>query len=121
MALWQNSLRKISAKVTTYQVLSSDLGVTFTNRGATASFTFTLPTVGDLPVGWWCEFYGVSATGFVIASAGSLDNIVALNDAAADTITMTSVSRIIGATVRVTWDGTSWLVEEGAGATYVVA
>jgi hypothetical protein len=121
MALWRNALNKISAKVAAYQILASDFGVTFTNRGSTASFTFTLPTVADLPAGWWCEFYGVSATGFVIASAGSSDNIVALNDATADSITMTTTSRIIGANVRVVWDGTSWLTFEGAGPTYVVA
>jgi len=99
----------------------ADIGTLFTNRGSTASFTFTLPVVADLTAGWWCEFYGVSATGFVIASNGSADNIVALNDAGADTITMTTTSRIIGANVRVVWDGTSWLTFEGAGPTYVVA
>jgi hypothetical protein len=34
---------------------------------------------------------------------------------------MTTTSRIIGASIHVVWDGTSWLVTEGAGATYVVA
>jgi hypothetical protein len=119
--LARNLYNKIVAKVTTYQVLPADIGTLFTNRGSTANFTFTLPTVADLTAGWWCEFYGVSAYGFVIASAGSSDNIVALNDAGADTITMTTTSRIIGANVRVVWDGTGWLTFEGAGATYVVA
>jgi hypothetical protein len=121
MALWRNALEKFLAKVTTYQILASDFGTTFTNRGATASFTFTLPTVADLPAGWWCNFFGVSAYGFVVASAGSSDNIIALNDAGADSLTMTTTSRIIGASIHVVWDGTSWLVTEGAGATYVVA
>jgi hypothetical protein len=121
MALWRNALNKISAKVTTYQVLASDFGTTFTNRGSTASFTFTLPTVADLPAGWWCEFYGVSAYGFVVASAGSSDNIVALNDAGADSLTMTTTSLIIGAYVRVIWDGTGWLTVRGTGNTYAVA
>ena len=119
--LARNLYQKIAAKVASYQIVPGDIGTKFTNRGATASITFTLPTVADLTAGWWCEFFGVSATGFVIASAGSSDNIVALNDAGADTITMTTTSRIIGACVKVTWDGTGWLAEEGAGATYVVA
>jgi hypothetical protein len=121
MALWQNALRKISAKVAAYAVKPEDFGTTFTNRGATASFTFTLPTVADLPAGWWCEFYGISASGFVVASAGSSDNIVALNDAGADTLTMTTTSLIIGAYVRMIWDGTSWLSIRGAGNTYTAA
>jgi len=119
--LARNLYNKIVAKTTTYQVLPSDIGTLFTNRGGTASFIFTLPTVADLTAGWWCEFYGISATGFVVASAGSSDNIVALNDAGADTVTMTTTSRIIGANIRVVWDGTSWLTFEGAGATYVAA
>src|SRR5574341_125874 len=119
--LAKNLYNKIVAKVAAYQIVPGDIGTLFTNRGATASFTFTLPTVADLTAGWWCEFFGVSAYGFVIASAGSSDNIVALNDAGADTITMTTTSRIIGASVKVVWDGTSWLVTEGAGPTYAVA
>lgn len=121
MALWKNALNKILAKVTTYQVLGSDFGTTFTNRGATASFTITLPATGDIPAGWWCEFFVVAATGFVIASSGSSDNIIALNDAGADTITIGTTSLIIGAYVRVIWDGTSWLTVRGAGNTYAVA
>jgi len=121
MSLWRNLLMKIVAKVTTYQILASDLGTLFTNRGSTASFTFTLPPTADIQAGWWCEFFGVSAYGFVVASSGSSDNIVALNDAGADTLTMTTASRIIGASVRVVWDGTGWLATEGAGPTYTVA
>jgi len=111
--------RNIVAKVAAYQVVPRDIGKLFTNRGATASITFTLPAIADLTAGWWCEFYGISATGFVIsAPAGKL---VALNNAAAGTLTMTTTSRIIGAVVRVEFDGTSFLVTEGAGATYAVS
>lgn len=119
--LSRNLYNKISAKVAAYSVVPADIGTLFTNRGATASFTFTLPRTADLTAGWWCEFYGVSAYGFVVASNGSADDIVALNDAGADTLTMTTTSRIIGANVRLVWDGTGWLTFEGAGATYAVA
>ena len=119
--LHKNALQKISAKVTTYQVKGEDFDTLFTNRGSTASFTYTLPPTGDLPTGWSCAFYGVSAYGFVIASSGSSDNIVALNDAAADTLTMTTTSLIIGSYVKVIWDGTGWLSIRGAGNTYAVA
>lgn len=121
MTLWKNQLQKISAKVTTYQIKGEDIDTLFTNRGATASFTFTLPPTGDIPAGWSCQFYGVSAYGFVVASSGSSDNIVALNDAGADTLTMTTTSLIIGAYIKVIWDGTGWLTVRGAGNTYAVA
>jgi len=111
----------IKAKTTAYTVLATESGVVFTNRGATASVTFTLPAVTNLPIGFEVTFYGVSAYGLVVASNGSSDNIVALNDAAADSITATTTSRMIGANVRVQFDGTGWLSYEGAGATYAVA
>lgn len=114
--------RKIVAKTSAYSLTEEDeVGTIFTTRGATASVTFTLPTVTNLQSGAWYEFYNVSAYGMVIASQGSNDNIVALNDATADSITCTTTSRMIGACVRVVWDGTGWLTFEGAGATYAVA
>jgi hypothetical protein len=122
MALWRNALIDVQAKAgTAYQVKGEDFGKMFTNRGLTASITFTLPPVADVQRGWYVDFYGVSAYGFVVASSGSADNIVALNDADADSITVNTTSRIIGAFVRVIFDGTDWLVIEGAGATYTVA
>lgn len=102
-------------------VAVTDNGKIFTTRGATATVTFTLPAVTDLPIGFDVTFFNVCATGMIIASNGSSDNLVALNDAGADTITMTTTSRMIGANVRCIWDGTGWLVIEGAGATYAVA
>ena len=109
------------AKTAAYSVLSTDHGRLFTNRGATASVTFTLPAVTNLPVGFTVSFFAVSNYGLVVASNGSSDNIVALNDAGADTITCTTTSRMIGANIKVVWDGVGWLAIEGAGATYTVA
>lgn len=114
-------MESISAKTAAYSVLLSDWGKTFTTRGATASVTFTLPAVTSATAGIWYRFFNVSAYGMVIASNGSSDNIVALNDAGADSITCTTTSRMIGAVVTVIWDGTGWLAIEGAGATYAVA
>lgn len=114
-------LEKISAKTSAYTCLLSEWGTTFTNRGATASVTFTLPAVTSAIAGMWYRFYAVSNYGLVIASNGSSDNIVALNDAGADTITCTTTSLMIGANVLVIFDGTGWLAIEGAGATYAVA
>ena len=44
------------------------------------------------------------------------------NDAAADSLTMTTTSLIIGAAVKVIWDGTAWLsYNQSVGPTYTVA
>lgn len=114
----------IRAKTASYTVTAAEDGVIFTNRGATAAITFTLPSVANnnVPVGTEFTFYGVSATGFTVASEGSNDNILTLNDAAADSITMTTTSKIIGASVHVIWDGTAWLAtQRSVGNTYTVA
>ena len=121
MALWRNALEKITAKVAAYTLTPNDFGTTFTNRGATASVTFTLPAVADLPTGWWVRFYGVVNAGMVIASNGSADNISSLNDDAADSITMTTNSLAIGASVHLVWDGTRWLSDRHSGNTYTTA
>ena len=113
---------QLKAKTAAYTVLASESGVLFTNEGATASVTFTLPAVTNLPIGATFSFYGMSAYGMVVASNGSSDNIVAKNDVAADTITCTTTSLMIGAAVRVIWSGTKWLsYSESVGPTYTVA
>lgn len=115
-------LEVISAKTAAYSVLASDWGKTFTTRGATASVTFTLPAVTSLTAGVWFRFFNVSAYGMVVASNGSSDNIVSKNDAGADSITCTTTSLMIGACVRVIYDGTGWLaLNESVGPTYTAA
>ena len=121
MTLWMNQLKNIAAKVASYSIKAADIGVTFTNRAATAAITFTLPPTGDLPSGWWCDFHVVDADGIVIASLGSADNIIAGNDTGADSITITTASLTIGAYGRVLWDGTSWIFARGGFGTYTVA
>lgn len=116
------NLASISAKTAAYSVLLSDWGKMFTNRGATASVTFTLPAVTSAVAGIWYEFFAVSNYGLVIASNGSSDNIVCRNDATADTVTANTTSLMIGFSARVTWDGTGWLCQIlSDGNTLVVA
>ena len=112
----------LKAKTAAYTVLVSENGVIFTNEGATASVAFTLPAATNLPIGFEVSFYGLSAYGFSVASNSSADNIVAKNDAGADTITCTTTSLMIGAAVRVIWSGTKWLsFAASAGPTYAIA
>jgi hypothetical protein len=122
MSLWANAIRNFSAKVAAYQIVADDLGKTFTNRGATASVAFTLPPINTIQAGWWCRFFGVTNAGFSVVSHGSSDNIVSLNDATADSITMTTNSLAIGAAIDISWDGTGWCAERAsAGNTYTTA
>lgn len=113
--------QKIEAKLVAYTITAAESGTLFTNRGSTVVFTFTLPAVTGLPIGTNYSFYGVSAYGFTVASNGSLDNIVALNDATADSLTVSTTSLMIGTSCRVIWDGTAWLSFRGAGGTFAVA
>jgi len=112
---------RIIPKSASYTVTADESGCIFTNRGGTVAITFTLPAVTGLPIGTNYTFYGVSATGYTVASNGSLDNIVVQNDATADTITFTTTSRIIGTACRVIWDGTAWLSFIFAGGTAAYA
>ncbi len=112
--------RKISAKTGDYAVVPDDLGKLFTNRGATAAINFTLPPTGGMQVGWWCEFFVVADYNVGILSNGSNDNIVTFNDAAADSLTFATVAKLIGGSARVTWDGTSWLLQQMVGETQTV-
>lgn len=115
-------LYRIQAKTAAYTILENELGTIFTNTAATASVTLTLPAITNLPAGWWCGVYVTDNDGIVLASNGSADNIVAKNDAAADSITMTTNSLAIGNSVMVVFDGTKWLSFQGAsGGTYTVA
>lgn len=113
--------KKVSAKTASYQVKETDIGTTFTTRGATGAITFTLPTVTYLEVGWWARFYNVVDQNMVVASQGSSDNIVAIHDAAADTLTFSTASNKIGACITVIWDGTGWLSMASNANTLTVA
>lgn len=108
----------IEAKTADYQVKTEDIGKILTNRGASGAVTFTLPAVTSptLPAGWWVEFFVVAGQNVTIASSGSLDNLVAFNDATADSIAFSTATELIGNGVRVVWDGTSWLVFVALGA-----
>jgi hypothetical protein len=118
----ENYQRKITAKTAAYTVTAEESGTLFTNRGATASVTFTLPAVTGLPIGTHYSFYSVTNAGLAVASNGSADNITTMNDLSADSITMTTDSRAIAAAVDVIWDGTRWLAKQASvGNTYTVA
>lgn len=116
----QDLYRKPVAKTAAYSITKQDLGTLFTNRGASASVTLTLPLTTGLETGWWCRFFVIANYALVIASYGSSDDIVAFNDAGADSITIDTSAERIGFGCEVVWDGTSWLVFVNQGETQTI-
>lgn len=102
--------RPVVAKTTAYTVLATDCGTLFTNRGAGASVTFTLPTPSAEMNGVWFEFATAAAQPIVISKASKL--IVHAN-ATASTVTTAST---IGQHFNVICDGTGWFVQSDPSA-----
>lgn len=94
----------VEAKTTAYTVTDNDYGKLFTNRGASGSVTFTLPTASTANAGCWVEFYTVAAQAIVISPPA--DTLVVHADATADTLTTAGT---IGQHLTVVSDGTGWL------------
>lgn len=116
----------IVAKTGNYTVVARDSGTLFTNRGAGAGITFTLPKIATSPVGLGLkgvvfEFYTVAAQTITISSNPS-DSLIYHANATADTFVMPAT---IGQHVKVMSDGTGWLVvsdpSAASGATAVTA
>ena len=105
----------IEAKTSAYTVVApTDCGKLFTNRGAVASVTFTLPDPTGL-TGFWCEFYAVANQNLIV-DFGPADKGIAFNDVDADAIAFQTASEIVGGHIKVISDGTSWLTIVGLGA-----
>ncbi len=100
-------LVKIRAKTSDYTVLASESGSIFTNYGATAAVNFTLPTKAD---GLVYEFYAAADVGLTVTS-DAVDTMVALNDAAADSVAFSTTSLILGGSFRLFTDGTLWYMQ----------
>lgn len=105
----------VEAKTAAYTLKERDCGKLFTNRGASAGVTFTLPKIGanNGLKGLKFEFFSVAAQVITVASDPA-DSIVADSDAAADTIALAGT---IGQHLTVVCDGTSWLaIPDPSGA-----
>jgi hypothetical protein len=100
----------VAVTTTTKQILPSDQGTMFTNRAAGGNIAYTLPVTTTIQSGWWCEFFNVAAGTVTVASYGSLDDIVYMNDLTADSLAFSTGGEIIGGSLRFEWDGTGWLV-----------
>jgi hypothetical protein len=104
--------RRVIAKTADYTILQSDHGTLFHNTGAMGAVAFTLPAVGDAG-GFECGFWVTADQSVTVASAGSNDNIVFFNDAAADSLAISTMSEKIGARLHFTYipQVDKWMVD----------
>lgn len=123
----QGQIDKISArmnvvaKTAAYTVKDYESGTLFTNTGATAGVTFTLPTIATTLAGVYYYFATVAGYAITVASDPA-DKMVVDNNATADSLASSTAGHLIGASLLVVCDGTQWLTMEGGGAAvWVVA
>lgn len=104
------------AKTADYTITPFDSGKTFTNRGAAGTVTLTLPAAGPSLNGWSVRVIRHAAQSLVVA-AGTADTLVISADAAADSVTIST----IGHGVEIWCDGTQFyaLLVPGAAATII--
>ncbi len=106
-ALGLHKRAPVVAKTAGYGCLDGDSGTIFTNTGAGAGITFTLPVV--TLTGWQAWFFATVAQTIVVTSVEG-NNLVAFNDAAATSVSFATGGQIIGGGCYVVSDGARWLV-----------
>lgn len=99
---------KVTALTGTAQTLTAaQSGTIFHNVGLTASITLTLPVISTGPF----YFKIIQGAGFsIVVTAATADTIITFNDAAADSVTFSTASEIIGGHYEVICDGTRLFV-----------
>lgn len=90
-------------------ITKADFGALITNRGGGA-LTVTLPAPSSANKGAYVDFFQVAAGDFVLTTAAG-EELVLLNNATADSLTIGQANEEIGNGVRAISDGTSWLVQ----------
>lgn len=97
------------AKTSSYPVTDADNMTLFTNEGAGGAVTFTLPV--SPKKGLRYGFYVAADQNVIVAAnAGSQDSLVVYNDAAADSVALSTSGQKIGGFFEVIGTGTKWLV-----------
>lgn len=84
-----------------------DIGKIFTNRGATGSVTITLPAANSENAGGVISVITVADQTVTVASSPA-DKLVIFNDAAADSVAISTSSEKIGAVLDFISDGTNF-------------
>ena len=97
----------VALTAATYTATASQSGTFFHNVGMTQGCTFTLPAIADGPY----YFKILQGAGYAITVTSAVaDTIITFNDAAADSVTFSTASEIIGGHYEVICDGTSLFV-----------
>lgn len=113
----------IKAKTADYTIVTGTdpSSTVFTNRGAVGAVIFTLPAAAPALAGVFYEFLGAADQNFTIATP-VLDTLTVVNDAAADTLAVSTAAHKIGAHMRCVCDGTAWIAYgDSVGDTFTVA
>jgi len=111
---WTNFVSKTAS----YSVVASDNFTLFDNTGATGAITFTLPAIAN----GYCFAFRVQADQNVIVASAEGANMIALNNAVANSVAFSTGSQKIGGQVIVYSNpgATKWIVETAsAGANTV--
>lgn len=110
--------KRFQTKTANYSVVASDNGSNFDNLGAAGEVDFTLPPIAN---GYYFGFRALAAqTLKVISNEGG--NIVALNNAAANSLAFSTGGQIIGGGFKFYTNaaGTKWLVDNDSAGTNTV-
>lgn len=91
------------AKTAAYTVKSEESGTWFTNAGATAAVTFTLPAISEGP---FIFFFVALADVAITVTAGTADTLIGFNDVDLDSIALSTSSEILGGGIIIGCDGT---------------
>lgn len=115
--------KTVKAKTADYTIVSTTdpSGTIFTNRGAAGAVIFTLPAPSRALEGVWYEFLGLADQNFLVKTA-TVDTLVVVNDAAADSLSVETSSHKIGAHMLAVCDGVAWIAYgDSVGDTFTVA
>lgn len=105
---YRKARRRVVALTADYSFTADDSGTLFTNRGAAALVTITLPAVQSWMTGLEVEFFAADNDG--IRLSGTAGELMTFNDAAANSVAISTSGDVIGGSLVATCDGTSWLV-----------
>lgn len=102
---WFGGWKNVMAKTADYTVTEADNNTFFTNRGASATAIFTLPTTAKKGLRY--GFYQ-AADQILRITSGTADTLTVVNDLTADSVGFETATRLIGNFWEVIGDGTGW-------------
>jgi hypothetical protein len=110
--------KRFQTKTANYTVVAADNYTLFDNVGAGAAITFTLPA---LAAGYYFGFR-VEAGQNVTVASNEGDNLIAFNDASADSVAFSTGAQLIGGMVVVYTNpgATKWIVENRSAGTNTI-